>query len=379
MAGESRVVDIDGHILEPADLWRRYLEPEFRDRAIRIEKDAAGLEVLLVDGKPFDILRGVLGSLGGINLKAEDALVPGRHSYADGCPPGGADAAGRLVVMDDEQIDVCLLYPTIGICWEDMVRDARLADAYARAYNRWLADWCRTAPDRLYPIAHLPLLDPDLSAVEARRAREDGCVGIYLSPDLDARGGRPLNDPAFDRLWAAAQDLDMPIAFHVVVRQQPLFAGWIQKLEGGDRLFYHAFLAIDVMAAFTQMLTTGIFERFPRLRCAVLEAGSNWISAWLDRLDHKFEMAPGAYPLKLKPSETFRRQCVISADPDETMTADVARRIGPEYCVWASDYPHIDASLGAVAELRENLAGLDPREERLILGENAERFYDLTR
>jgi predicted TIM-barrel fold metal-dependent hydrolase len=68
---------------------------------------------------------------------------------------------------------------------------------------------------------------------------------------------------------------------------------------------------------------------------------------------------------------------VISADPDETMTAEVARRIGAEYCVWASDYPHIDASLGAVAELRHNLEGLDERERRLVLGENAMRFYAL--
>jgi predicted TIM-barrel fold metal-dependent hydrolase len=373
----TRVVDIDGHVLEPADLWQNYLEPRHRERAIRIERDADGLEVLLIDGKPFEILRGLLGSLGGIELPGEEALVPGRYSYADGCPAGGCDAKARLAVMDAEQIDVSLLYPTIGLCWEDMVRDPELASAYARAYNRWLADWCRTEPTRLYPIAHIPLLDAGIAVAEAERARRDGCVGMYLSPDLDARAGRALHDPGYDRLWAAAQDLDMPIAFHVVVRQRPLFADWAPALAGGARLFYHAFLAIDVMAAFTQMVASGVFERFPRLRCAVLEAGSNWISAWLDRLDHKYEVAPGAYPLELKPSDYFRRQCVISADPDETMTAEIARRIGPQYCVWASDYPHIDASLGAVAELRHNLAGLDEREQRLILGENALRFYDL--
>ncbi len=105
MSRDNPVVDIDGHILEPADLWQRYLEPRYRERAIRIEKDDAGLEVLLVDGKPFEILRGVLGSLGGINLRAEDALVPGRHSYEDGCPPGSNDAQERLAVMDEEEID----------------------------------------------------------------------------------------------------------------------------------------------------------------------------------------------------------------------------------------------------------------------------------
>src|SRR4029453_18274081 len=82
------------------------------------------------------------------------------------------------------------------------------------------------------------------------------------------------------------QDLEMPIAFHVVVRDQQWFRQW-QRKDPSDSLFGFAFLAIDVMAAFTQMLPPGMFERYPRLRCAVLEAGSNWIAAWLDRLHHQ--------------------------------------------------------------------------------------------
>jgi predicted TIM-barrel fold metal-dependent hydrolase len=77
------------------------------------------------------------------------------------------------------------------------------------------------------------------------------------------------------------------------------------------------------------------------------------------------------------PSEYFRRQCLVSSDPDETMTAEVASRIGAEYCIWASDYPHIDASMGSVPELRRNIASLDEREQNLILGKNALRFYGL--
>ena len=131
------------------------------------------------------------------------------------------------------------------------------------------------------------------------------------------------------------------------------------------------------MAAFTQMMATGLFERFPRLQCSVLEAGSNWISAWLDRLDHKYEVAPGRYPLEMLPSEYFKRQCVISSDPDESMTGEVAQHIGPEYCIWASDYPHIDASFGAVPELMRHIGNLDETAQRGILGENALRFYGL--
>jgi hypothetical protein len=69
------------------------------------------------------------------------------------------------------------------------------------------------------------------------------------------------------------------------------------------------------MAAFTQMLSSGMFERYPRLRCVVLEAGSNWIAAWLDRLDHKYRVLAHQTPIRMLPSEYFRRQCLISADP----------------------------------------------------------------
>src|SRR5262249_50750274 len=94
------------------------------------------------------------------------------------------------------------------------------------------------------------------------------------------------------------QDLEMPVAFHVVVRDRPWSRQW-QRGDPSDGLFSIAFLAIDVMAAFTQMLSAGMFDRYPRLRCVVLEAGSNWIAAWLDRLDHKHRVLAHQTPIKM--------------------------------------------------------------------------------
>lgn len=382
-SNDIRMVDADGHVLEPRDTWLRYMDAPFRDRAIRIDRDAVGDEVLLIDGKPLNALRNALATLGGIDLDPRDALRPGRLTYEDGCPTASYDPAARLKVMDAEGIDVSLLYPTIGICWEGMVEDPALATAYTRAYNRWIAEFCAHDPARLVPIAHLSLLDPDAAVEEATRARGEGCRGIYLSPDMPARGGRYLDDPAFDRFWAAAQDLEMPIGFHVVVRDRPTMRDWVPPFgqrQGSARfsLFTLAFLAIDVMAGFTQLVSLGVLEKYPRLRCAVLESGANWISAWLDRLDHKYEVMESRTAIRLKPSEYFFRQCVVSADPDETMTADVVRHLGADYFIWASDYPHIDASMGVVAEIREQVASLPLDAQRKVLGENALRFYGLS-
>jgi predicted TIM-barrel fold metal-dependent hydrolase len=375
---ESPVIDADGHVLEPADTWQKYIDPEFRDRAIRIGVADDGRERLYFDNREFLFMQGNLGTLGGIEL--EDGAL-GRltedYTYEQGSPPGSYDPAARLKVLDEEGIDRVLLYPTIGICWEGSVTDPSLATAYTRAYNRWLVDFCSHDPSRLYPVAHITLLDPKGAVEEVIRARKAGCVGVYLSPDLPARGNRPFVAPEFDEFWSTVQDLDMPVGFHVVVRDLPAFRTFTVPGTPGDGLFWFAFLAIDVMAAFTSMMSSGMFERYPRLKCSVLEAGGNWISAWLDRMDHKFEVTRAIVPLTMKPSEYFFRQCLIAMDPDEGMNAQIVEHMGADSVTWASDYPHIDASFGVAREMKASLAGLPAESRAKVLGGNVRRFYGL--
>jgi predicted TIM-barrel fold metal-dependent hydrolase len=226
-------------------------------------------------------------------------------------------------------------------------------------------------------VAHISLLDPVFAVEEVTRAREAGCRAVYLSPDLEARGGRHLMDPALDPFWSAASDLGMPVGFHVVVRDRPFFRPWMPGRGAGTELFFFAFLAIDVMAAFTQMLAGGVFEKHPGLRCTVLESGATWIAAWLDRMDHKYEVMRRLTPTSLKPSEYFYRQCLVSADPDETVIAPIVEAVGADYFVWASDYPHIDASFGVVGEIRSRIRTLPTEDQAKVMGLNARRFYQL--
>ena len=90
------VVDADGHVLEPADTWLRYIDPMYRDRAIRIGHDDEGYEVLVIDGRPLKTLRGQLGALGGIEMDTARLLARGQVTYAEGSPPGGYDPHARL-------------------------------------------------------------------------------------------------------------------------------------------------------------------------------------------------------------------------------------------------------------------------------------------
>jgi predicted TIM-barrel fold metal-dependent hydrolase len=386
---QSPVVDADGHILEPPDLWQRYLEKKYVDRAIRLDHDESGLEVLVFDDQIVERQRGFLGALGGVQADDPEErlalMTPGKRTYRDGWAAGSNDPGVRLKVMDNEGIDISLLYPSIGIYWEGWVRDPALASAYTRAYNRWLVDFCNTDRGRLKPVAHISLLDPAAACEEVRRARSDGCIGVMLSPDPLARNGKMLSDPELDGFWSTLEDLDMPFAFHVVVRphEQEMLSrmGWAgaegYSGQSDMTVMNFAFLSLGVMAAFTQMVSAAVFEKFPRLRCAVLETGATWISAWLDRMDVKYETMKARTPMKRPASEYFLRHCVISADPDESTIADAVRHIGADYFIWASDYPHIDASTNVLGELKHHIAGLSPEDQAKVLGGSAVRFYDL--
>ena len=158
-------VDADGHILEPPDLWETYLEPKYRDRALRLVPDENGLEELEIGGSRSRMSRkgfpSTLGAMGDPDLRGMQ-LDPER-TYLHEAPFGSMDPGERLVLLDAEGIDAAVLYTTIGLLWEAELDDAELSQAYTRAYNRWICEFCAGSP-RLVPTAHLSLGDPAAAA-----------------------------------------------------------------------------------------------------------------------------------------------------------------------------------------------------------------------
>jgi predicted TIM-barrel fold metal-dependent hydrolase len=176
--GNGYVVDCDSHVMEPPDLWETYLEPRFRDRAIRIATDPAdGLEVLLVDNRTT--LKGVLAALGGASLPRKSIFIPGQTRYRDGCPPASYLPEERIRLLDEWGVDAGVLFPTIGILWD--VADGELASAYARAYNNWVDEFAAYDRPRIIPIAHLALQDPGEALRELHR-----CLNLDLSAQVEA-------------------------------------------------------------------------------------------------------------------------------------------------------------------------------------------------
>jgi predicted TIM-barrel fold metal-dependent hydrolase len=371
-------VDADGHILEPPDLWQSYLEPRYRDRALRICTDDEGLEYLEIGGKASLLSRrGFPGTLGGMGKTDVESFRPKpERTYLAGAPHGSMDAAERLERLDAENLDAALLYPTIGILWEAELEDTELTQAYCRAYNRWIADFCRDSGGRLVPIAHLSLGDPEAAARELERAVRDGCRGAFVVPFTwnKTPHGHPDHDPVF----AAAQDLDVPFALHPSFEPVELVSRRFKDLRKA-RLLASVTASDGVRHAFTTLFDYGVFDRFPRLKLVVLESGAGWIGYWLDRLDAVYSQTVigQRVPLREKPSFYFRRQCWISADPDERTIAGLSTLLGADRFFWASDYPHADHTGHYLEELEKLAADLSEDARARVLGRNVREAYGL--
>src|SRR3979411_278421 len=168
MSRAYNVVDADGHILEPLDLWDKYIDPMFHDRRPRFVIDENGKERLGVEGKLLGNPRGI-GSLGSVGVR-QGAVKPDTLKYAEG-KKGGFDPHARIVDMDADGIDAAFLYPSLGL-FAGAVEDPGLAAAMCRAYNRRLADYCKPYPERPFRVAMLPMQSVQLALDEMRFARE---------------------------------------------------------------------------------------------------------------------------------------------------------------------------------------------------------------
>jgi predicted TIM-barrel fold metal-dependent hydrolase len=368
-------IDADGHVLEPPTLWEDYLEAKHRPRALRIRLDDEGLEYLEIDGRPSQRTnRGTLGLMGAMG--DPDARPSPERRYAKSMPFGAGDPRERLELLEREHLEKAVLYPTIGLLWECELEDPELTLAYQRAYNRWIADFCRGSGGRLVPVAQLTLLDPAAAAEELERAVADGCRGGFVAPFTHSKQahGHPDHDP----LYARAAALGVPLAIHPTF--EPFWAAPVrfQRLGRAREFFYNVMLRQGVQQAFLSFLALGTLDRFPALRLGVLESGAGWIGSFLDRADALAETGQGrALGLARRPSELFREQCFISGDPDERAVAHLFEPVGADCFLWATDYPHPDHPGTWARALERLVAPLSAQTRAKVLGRNVARLYGL--
>jgi predicted TIM-barrel fold metal-dependent hydrolase len=379
MAQKYDVIDADGHILEPPDLWERHIEPRYRNTCPKLIVDGDGTEYFRLEGDyAIDLgenekkVKRKFGGLGTIGAR-DGGLDSLEIGYLAG-QKGGFDPHARIADMDRDGIDAAFLYPSLGL-FVGTIEDPDFAAASARAYNRWLAlEYCAPYPDRLFGVAMLPMQSVPHAVRELRYAVEElGYRAAFVRPN--PYGDRVLHSRDYDPLWQAAQDLGCAIGVHSGAKSgQP---------ELGVERFRHSFAVshfvahtFEMAAAATSMIMCGVCDRFPGLRVGFMESGGGWMAGWLDRMDRHFDdKGMNDTGLTTRPSEIFRRQCWISFEPVEGALVHLVDYLGADNILWATDYPHQDGFPDAANMIKR--LGLKPDALRKVLAEGAKRYYAL--
>jgi len=378
------VADSDMHVLEPPDLWQRYIAPEFRHAApvgmTELRRD------LRVKVKSHVMLR--LGPVRAVR-EARGAGIGWRPDQEDAYASAearGWDAVAQLEAMDREGVDLAVLFPSRGLfvlgldSVEQMGADGlepAFAAAIARAYNDWLHDFVGEAPSRLFGAAMVAPHDVASAVEEARRCvTEYGFKAIFLAPGAVNR--RPWHHPAYDPLWAECERLGVPVAFHGGGRTH-LRPDFSLEIFADRLMMWHTFnQPLGVMTACVSMCGGGVLERFPRLRVALLEGNCSWAPWLMHRLDEHYEWVGWyeARDLSHKPSEYFRRNCFVSVDADEETVRHYVDWFGDDNLVFSTDFPHGDSMYPHAMENFQKLP-LAESAMRKVVGDNWSRLYGI--
>lgn len=371
-----RVIDSDLHWIEPDDLFDRYLDPRYQDEAPKVHITPEGRRVRTLGGKvvpPWLNDPAVRRANARLERKNDSNVASARKRHYD--------PASYVEAMEMEGLDVAVMFRTRASMFiSDDGLDPLFAAALARAFNDWAADFCKADSERFKGTAIVSQHDPALAAQEARRAVEQlGMVGVALLPMPVA--GRHVHDPEFDVLWAELERLNVPACFHGT-------SGALSRDYVGARLLGHpAYRALSHASSFSlelmltagSLLLGGVLQRFPGLRVAFLEGNCSWAPWWLHRLDDQWEKYGDGDDVRLEahPSEFFRRQCFISAEPDEAFLPAVLDYLGDDHIVFSTDYPHPDAAFPHAVDEFVAREDVPPTSKQKILWDNCLRLYDI--
>jgi predicted TIM-barrel fold metal-dependent hydrolase len=256
--------------------------------------------------------------------------------------------------------------------------------AGVHAHNRWLVDFCGEYPDRRAGVGQIFLNDVDDAIEDVRWIKEHGLRGGILLPNIapDVKWVKPLYDPIYDPLWAVCEDLEVPVTVHSGTGN-PDYGAYPTSM-----LLYINEVIFYTQRPFVQLVLSGVFERFPRLRFVMTEAGCAWVPPMLDGLDRilgSIRDSGATGEIRYSDDQVVKRSAAEYFHQNVWMgvsnpgPADVAARdeIGVGRFMWGSDYPHDEGSHPYTREhLRARFSDVDPSEVRMMLSENAAALYD---
>jgi len=384
---EFKVIDTDTHVIEPYDLWTsRISVAKYGDKVPHVKWDPAMSEDAWFFG-------------GDRTTAAAGAAMAGWHEYPPKRPqrleevdPALYAAAPRLKKMDEYGIWAQILYPNVagfGAGRYLALGDSELMLQCVQAYNDWLTEWSSADRRRLVPQMALPFWDMDLTVKEMERCAKLGHKGVVMCGEPEHFGLPKLTDPRWNPVWAAAQDMQLPVNFHIGTGDMWYFEMMHESI-GQHAAFASmgALFSMDNAKIISQLTCGGICEAFPKLNFVSVESGVGWLPYLLAGLDYQW-LNCGAHKenphMKLLPSEYFKRQIYGCFWFEKATLKPAIEMLGADNILYETDFPHpTSMSPGPATSaqypsdyMEEVFAGVSREDVGKIVHGNAARIYHL--
>ncbi len=389
MPRDYRLMSSDGHLEVPPERWSHRVPEKYRDRAPRTITMPDGGDAILIEGQPLreanflDLRAGrAEGQWQPFGLRVEGAAGVG--------PP-----EQRVREQDEDGPDADVLFTAIvagPALWRNISHD-EVYKSMIRAYNDWLGEeYCPVDPDRLIGLGVIPWTNVDDAVAELDHIANMGLKGVVLGVFPNGKS-YPL--PEDDRFWAAALDMGMPITVHVTFdrsgprESQPTFRYPREDPETMRRLRrplleWVTNMGLRPAVGITQMVFSGVFDRFPELKVFFAETRLGWVPFWLEHADLWYqrhlswaEEQLGFKPLKQLPSEYVKQHIKFSVQY-ERVAIELRHHIGVDNIMFATDFPHIECEWPNSKPLVEDIySGVPEVERNKILAGNAVDFFNL--
>ncbi len=354
MAGGNQqvLIDSDAHVRESEALWVERLPKAFEEQA--------------------------------------HSVSPGDYSG----PVGATDPNFRIPEMEQDGVTAAVLYTSRGMGMFHM-EDAALQEACFRVYNDWILEYCSVAPDRLYGIGLISVYNIDNAVKELKRCRMAGMSGamVWMTPHPSLPFSRAEH---YDRLWAAAQDLEVPIHLHVNTGFDHISlhggsgpaagAPMGPERRGAMEEYCHAAVnerTENAANALLSIIFAGVLDRYPGLRLVLAECEIGYLPFYLQQWDYNSQRFAKRRtveePLELLPSEYFARQVYATFLEDPVGCQNFTWwEAGANNCMWSTDYPHSKTSWPHSRALMDQQLGHLPQETiQKLVHDNVIRLYGL--
>jgi len=385
---DYQVVDADNHFYEPRDAFTRHMAAADMHLAVRAEvRD--GVQVSMVADRPYTFFEHMfwdkVGEPGGLR-----ARLKGMDDGGDGgmiaLQPEFIDRDRRLKQMDAQNMEACIMLPTLAVCVEHFMNgNPEITYKNFRAFNRWLdEDWGFGNDGRIFGVPMLSLVDLDMAVAELDYVLSRGAKVIGLRPG--PAFGRSPGDPYFDPFWARINEAGAVVGYHIGESgyNESVSVAWGEQANPtshhqsafqwtctyGDRPI------MDTVAA---LIYDNLFAKFPNVRIASIENGSLWVPYLLKAMNKMNRMGRNGPwrrgPLTEKPSDVFKRHVFVSPFHEENVPA-LAELIGPGQVLFGSDWPHAEG-VANPQSYTDDLTVLPEDEVRLIMRSNTAQLLGL--